>query len=165
MAFLCGFVLVVLFAAALATRPQAGALSGYSGTIGGSMSNTRYRPMLRLLDGPDFDLLSEAGDPKLMRQLRTARRTIFRGYLRGLRKDHALLCAQLRLAILEAGPEAKSLHFALLRMETTFNLLIILVNARLLVHAMGIGKIGVSALVESLESLRRQAELFAPAAA
>jgi nitroreductase len=114
--------------------------------------------MLRLLDGSDFELLNEAGDPKLLRRIRSQRRTIFRGYLRSLGRDHARLCAQVRALIVASNTDREDLASALFRMEMTFQRLMLTVHVRLAVHALGIGSVTAAPLMQCFEQVRQHAE-------
>lgn len=126
--------------------------------------SARYRPMLRLLDGADFDLITEAGDPRLMRKVRSARREIFRGYLRSLRRDHACLCHQIRTQILNASTDRQDLASTLFRVEWRFRLLMSVVETKLLLHSLGVGTVSAGRLVASLETISRKAELMSSSA-
>jgi hypothetical protein len=116
--------------------------------------------MLRLLDGTDFELLNAAGDPKLMRRMRTQRRAIFRGYLRSLRRDHAMLCDCVRALIVQSDSDQADLVSSLYRMETSFRFLVLGVNFRLALHALGANQVAVWGLMDCFEKLRSQAELL-----
>lgn len=159
-AFLCFaiFALIVAAAVKLAPRSSGGTLQGENFDF--LALSARYRPMLRLLDGTDFELLNDAGDPKLMRRMRSQRRAIFRGYLRSLRRDHAMLCDCVRALIVQADTDQAELVSNLYKMETSFRFLVLGVNVRLALHALGANHVAVWGLMDCFEKLRSQAELL-----
>jgi hypothetical protein len=124
----------------------------------------RYRPMARLLDNEDFEVLNAAGDNKLLRRIRSQRRTIFRGYLRCLRRDHALLCARVRSIMINSDSDRKDLAKGLLKIEWTFKFFLVGVNARLVMHAAGVGTVDVNGLLGSFEQVRECLESLTPRA-
>jgi hypothetical protein len=166
MGFVFGFALVLVALAAIALRPKASISSTSFEHFDIYALSARYRPMLRLLDGSDFQLLNHAGDPKLARRMRSQRRTIFRGYLRSLRRDHARLCAKVRELIIHSATDQRELAISLFRMEMNFQVLLFTVNCRLAMHAVGLGNVAVWNLMNAFEQVRSHAEsLAAPAAA
>jgi hypothetical protein len=159
-AFLCFgvFALVAAAAVKLAPRSSGGAVTVEKFDF--LALSARYRPMLRLLDGSDFELLNDAGDPKLMRRMRAQRRAIFRGYLKSLRRDHAMLCDCVRALIVHADSDQAALVSNLYRMENSFRFLVLGVNFRLALHALGANNVAVWSLMDCFEKLRSQAELL-----
>ena len=118
----------------------------------------RYRPMSRLLDNSDFELINSAGDPALLRRVKSQRRVIFRGYLRSLCRDHARLCAHTRAALLVGSGDSSSSILALHRAELLFRFLVLSVNCKLVLHAMGTRNVAVWGLMDSFEKVRLEAE-------
>jgi hypothetical protein len=114
----------------------------------------RYRPMLRLL--ADDDLAFIATEQKLRKSLRTQRRIVFRGYLRCLAKDYAMLLAGVRDAMVRSGVDRPDLARALARNRVLFALAMCKVEFRLTLHATGAGSVDISGLVEAVEALRSQ---------
>lgn len=114
----------------------------------------RYRPMLRLLAEDDLAFLP--ADRKLRQKLRGKRRKLFRGYLRCLTRDYAHLLAGVRQAMVHSEVDRPDLARALARNRILFALAICKIDYHLLLHAMGIGKVDISSLVEALETLRAQ---------
>lgn len=159
-AFLCLaiFALIVVTAVKLVPRGSASAVPVEKFDF--FALSARYRPMLRLLDGTDFELLNDAGDPKLLRRMRSQRRAIFRGYLRSLRRDHAMLCDCVRALIVQSDTDQGELVSNLYRMETSFRFLVLGVNFRLALHALGANNVAVWGLMDCFEKLRSQAELL-----
>jgi hypothetical protein len=150
---LCAVLLIVAVLGFVIRRHPAG-----GATVSG-MSITdiadRYRPMERLLDEDDFQVLNATGDGKLLRRIRSQRRSIFRGYLRCLRRDHAMLCATVRSLMIDSETDQKDLATALLKIEWTFKFFLVGVNVRLACHAIGFGTVDVSGLLGSLDEIRQ----------
>ncbi len=158
MAFVAFFVLVLFAAIALSLRPKTHGSPLRVENLDLEALSTRYRPMLRLLDGSDFELLNEAGDPAMVRRIRAQRRAIFRGYLTSLGRDHARLCARVRTLILESKTDREDLASALFRMELTFQRMMFGVHVRLALHTLGIGSVTAAPLMKCLEQVRQHAE-------
>jgi hypothetical protein len=112
----------------------------------------RYRPMLRLLADADLDFA--ANDPVLRNRLRVRRREMFRDYLRCLTKDYARLLAGIRAIMVESGVDRPDLAKALARNRVLFAVALCRIELHLQLHALGIGRVDVSGLVEALDSLR-----------
>ena len=123
----------------------------------------RYRPMMRLLDPSDFELVSSAGDPALLRRLKAQRRSIFRGYLKSLCRDHARVCAHTRAVLLNGGAESGESVIALHRAEIIFRLTVLSVSCKLVLHAVGFRNVRMWGLMDSFEKVRLQAESLSPA--
>lgn len=160
MAFLCVFVILLLAIGALTLRPRSSGTFAPGEDLDIFALSARYRPMLRLLDGSDFELLNDSGDPKLIRRIRSQRRAIFRGYLRSLGRDQRKLSAQIRSVMVAAETDRKDLASALFRMNTNFRLLMLAVNFRLVIHSAGIGTVPAERLMNCFEQLRGQAEIL-----
>jgi len=121
----------------------------------------RYRPMLRLLSPEDLELAD--GSPKLRQQFSMRRRAIFRGYLRCLTRDYALLLAGIRRTMVESGADRPDLTKALAKNRLMFALALCRIEVSLRLHALGIGKVDVSGLVEALDALRGAVTVMTPA--
>lgn len=121
----------------------------------------RYKPMLRLLS--DADLGFAATNPKLRSRIRSQRREVFRGYLRCLTKDYARLLSEIRGMMVESGVDRPDLAKALARNRVLFALSLCRIELHLQLHALGIGKVDVSGLVEALNSLRGAVSVMTPA--
>jgi hypothetical protein len=122
----------------------------------------RYKPMLRLLS--DADLEFAARNPKLRGRIRSQRREMFRGYLRCLTKDYARLLSGIRGMMVESGVDRPDLAKVLARNRVLFVLALCRIEFHLQLHALGIGKVDVSGLVEALDSLRGAVSVMTPAA-
>jgi hypothetical protein len=112
----------------------------------------RYRPMLRLLSDADLDFA--AACPAMREKFRASRRQIFRGYLRCLTKDYARLLSGVRRSMAESGMDRPDLAKALARNRFLFALALCRIEVNLQLHALGIGTVDVSGLVQALDALR-----------
>ena len=120
----------------------------------------RYRPMLRLLSEGDLEFAKST--PALRRKVRARRRELFRGYLRCLTKDYARLLAGVRRMMVESGVDRPDLAKALARNRLTFALALCRIEINLQLHAIGVGKVDVSGLVEALGALRGAVNVMTP---
>ncbi len=118
------------------------------------VSAERYRPMLRLLSDDDLNFVASNGN--LHRTLKSRRRELFRSYLRCLTRDYGCLLAGIRSAMVEAGVDRPDLARALAKNRALFALAVYRVEVRLAFHAVGVGTVDISGLVEALEGLRAQ---------
>ena len=86
------------------------------------LSFDRYRPMLRLLDDQDLELMrAQPGfRPEMERQVRRQRSKMFRGYLRSLTADFQRVCAVIKLLILHSGNDRPDLASSLLQNQILF---------------------------------------------
>jgi hypothetical protein len=125
------------------------------------VSADRYRPMLRLLSDEDFGFV--ARNSSLRRTLRSRRRELFRGYLRCLMRDYAHLLAGVRTVMVQSGVDRPDLAHALAKNRVLFVMAICKVEMRLTLHAVGVGKVEISGLVDALEALRGQVSVLGSA--
>ena len=118
--------------------------------------------MERLLNDSDFRFLAtQPGfSPQLGRRFRTQRRRIFRSYLRNLRKDFGAMSLAVQALILHAGEDRGDLAAALMRQRLVFMLGMLAIEARLLLHAFGVGAVDVGDMVESFEAMQAQIRLL-----
>jgi hypothetical protein len=126
------------------------------------VSADRYRPMLRLLSDEDLEFV--ARNSSLRRTLRSRRRELFRSYLRCLTRDYAHLLAGVRAIMLRSGMDRPDLAQALAKNRVLFVMAICKVEMRLTLHAVGVGKVDISVLVDALEALRSQVNVLGAAA-
>ncbi|MGH9632120.1 MAG: hypothetical protein ACRD7E_27765 [Bryobacteraceae bacterium] len=128
-------------------------------------SVAKYRPMLRLLAEEDYGFLSEqvGYQSKISRKLRAERRKIFRAYLRNLTADFHRLHLSARMMLVYAPDDRPEVAAALMKQRMLFVAAVLSVEARLALHAIGIGTVDVRNLVGSLESLRASVGQLAPA--
>lgn len=121
----------------------------------------RYRPMLRLLSDGDLDF---AGiNPQLKGKVGARRREIFRGYLTCLTKDYARLLSGVRRMMVESGVDRPDLAKVLAKNRLMFALALCRIELHLQLHALGVGKVDVSGLVEALDALRNTVSVMTPA--
>lgn len=125
------------------------------------VSADRYRPMLRLLSDEDLEFV--AGNSSLRRTLRSRRRELFRSYLRCLTRDYAHLLAGVRAVMVRSGVDRPDLAQALARNRVLFVMAICKIEMRLTLHAVGVGKVDISGLVDALEALRSQVNVMGAA--
>ena len=122
---------------------------------------TRYQPMLRLLSDADLDFAGN--NPKLRAKLRANRRQILRGYLRCLTKDYARLLSAIRRVMVESGVDRPDLASTLATNRIRFAIALCRIEFHLQLHALGVGKVDISGLVEALDSLRGAVNVMTPA--
>jgi len=122
----------------------------------------RYRPMLRILS--EEDLRFTNGNRLLLKKIRTRRREIFRGYLRCLTKDYARLLSGLRRTMVQSGVDRPDLAKAIAKNRFRFAVALCRIEVHLQLHALGIGKVDVSGLVEALDALRSVVNVMTPVA-
>lgn len=125
------------------------------------VSADRYRPMLRLLSDEDLGFVSR--NSSLRRTLRSRRRELFRSYLRCLMRDYAHLLAGVRTVMVRSGVDRPDLAQALAKNRVLFVMAICKVEMRLTLHAVGVGKVEISGLVDALEALRGQVNVLSSA--
>jgi hypothetical protein len=118
--------------------------------------------MLRILSEEDLGFAS--GNRTLQKKIRARRRKIFRGYLRCLTKDYARLLSGLRRAMVESGVDRPDLAGAIAKNRFRFALALCRIEVHLQLHALGIGKVDVSGLVEALDALRGAVNVMTPVA-
>jgi|SRR5579863_8308431 len=123
-----------------------------------SLTADRYRPMLRLLARDDLEFIP--ADSKLQKAFRAKRRGLFRGYLSCLTRDYALLLAGVRASMVQSGVDRPDLAQALAKNRVLFAIAMCKIEFRLVLYAAGIGSVDISALVEALETLRRQVNVL-----
>ena len=121
-------------------------------------SAATYRPMERLLSEEDVEFLkSQPGfEPGMEKSLRSARRKIFRAYLKSLGMDFNRLHLALRLELLLAPTDRPDLGAVLVKQKVGFFVALAAVHVRLLMHTVGIGTVEVRGLVSTLERMRTE---------
>ncbi len=132
------------------------------GSAAAVVSADRYRPMLRLLSDEDLEFVSR--NSRLRRILRARRRELFRSYLRCLMRDYAHLLAGVRTVMVRSGMDRPDLAQALVKNRVLFVMAICKVEMRLTLHAVGVGHVEISGLVNALEALRSQVNVLGSAA-
>ncbi|MBI1789002.1 MAG: hypothetical protein HYR60_15840 [Acidobacteria bacterium] len=114
--------------------------------------------MAHLLAERDLSFLqSQPGcTPELVRQFRVQRRSIFRGYLRRLKRDFHCLHRAARLVALYSSEDRPDLAQVLARQRLAFSLALLAVEWRLCLHWLGADAVDARGLVEALEAMHRQ---------
>lgn len=117
----------------------------------------RYRPMFRLLDESDCELVA-SGIPSgvELRRFRAERRSLFRVYLRNLGADHARIVEAMRNLLVESQMDRPDLVKLLYRCQIMFRVAMMSVEFKLFLHALGIGTVDVRSLVSTVENLQIQ---------
>ena len=131
------------------------------------MSADRYKPMMRLLDERDFEFLrSQPGfNPKLASRLRAQRCRIFSGYLRCLESDFRRVCLAAKLLLLQSHDDRPDLAATLFRSQVRFLVALFVVNVHVFFYRWGIGRVDVSALIGTFDSVRSELRGLAPSVA
>jgi|ERR1051325_9643868 hypothetical protein len=121
-----------------------------------------YRPMLRLVEQEDAIFLeSQPGyRPEIGRAWKRARRRVLRMYLRGLSRDFHRLHAEARRMIAGAAAEHSHLVGVLFRLKWEFWRVRTVVEFRLILHRLNIGRPDLQPLIDLLQEM--QAQLQAP---
>ena len=122
----------------------------------------RYRPMLRLLADNDMEFAN--ANRSLRNRIRAQRRDLFRGYLRCMAKDYGRLLAGIRQVMVESGVDRPDLAKALAKNRMMFALALCRIELNLQLHALGIGSVDVSGLVEAFQALRGTVGAMTPVA-
>jgi hypothetical protein len=120
------------------------------------LSPLRYRPMERLLNGFEFQLLAEhpAMNRKTLKRIRTRRVRLFREYLHCLSMDYGRICAAVKLVMVQSEQDRPDLARVLLRQRLIFRLRLFMAELRLALHALGIGGVDAAKLVAALDGMR-----------
>ncbi len=124
------------------------------------LSSSQYRPMLRLLADEDLDFAPP--NAAVRRMLRAQRRRLFREYLRYLSKDYGQLLAGIRMAIVQSEVDRPDLGKALLKNRVLFSAALCRIDVRLSLHALGVGGVDASKLVDALDVLRDRVSVLSP---
>jgi hypothetical protein len=129
------------------------------------LSLERYRPMLRLLDGEDFEFLRQ--QPGYTRQmgakLRVQRCRIFRGYLRSLNQEFQRVSAAVTLYMVQSQQDRPDLAGTLLRQQFQFAACMLLIRGRLLLFRCGLGRVEAGGLLQLFDGVRLQLRTMVPA--
>jgi len=145
---LTGLVLTRLLAYSKRRDPDPDQADGFS--------LERYQPMVHLLSDDDLVFLAAQPGyrPDIGAKLRRERRRIFRLYLRDLARDFHGLHAQARKLVADSPAEHTELVAVLMRQQMAFWSAMLAVEMRLLTGRIGLGKLDVRALMESIEAMR-----------
>jgi len=131
------------------------------------LSTDRYRPMLRLLDAADLQVLrSQPGyKPEIIARLRRQRCQIFRGYLRLLQDDFGQVCHALKLLMVHAKDDRRDLAFVLIRSRLRFAFGMALIQVRLGLYRCGVGTVNVASVLHTFEHLQDELRSLIPSVA
>ncbi len=129
------------------------------------LSVERYRPMMRLLDGDDLELLkSQPGfSAQKLSQVRAQRCQIFRGYLQCLSTDFHRVCLATKILLMQSQSDRPDLASALLRAQVLFALGMSAVQMRLFLYRWGFCRVDVSDLVKIFDCMRLELRSLVPA--
>lgn len=128
------------------------------------LSIERYRPLMRLLDESELDILcSQAGfTPGIGARVRAERIRVFRGHLRCLTNDFRRVCMAVKVLMLQSPKDRPDLATALLRAQATFVAGLIVVEARLFFYRWGICGVDASTLVGIFDVMRLELKTLVP---
>lgn len=131
------------------------------------LSADHYRPMLRLLDGEDLEILrSQPGfGPEQVRAFRRDRTRIFREYLNRLNTDFACVAMALKIVMLQSEQDRPELASQLFQNQVRFAARMLAVRARLVLFELGIGTIEVDNLLGVFDMMRLQLRQMVPESA
>jgi len=164
-----GVCFVMALAAAWAVRKVASPKTTHPVTAEWieELSNDHYRPMLRLLDGEDLQILrSQPGfGPEQVRAFRRDRARIFREYLNRLNTDFACVSMALKIVMLQSEQDRPELASTLFRYQVRFAAGMISVQARLILFEAGVGTIHVDNLLGMFDMMRLQLRQMVPESA
>jgi hypothetical protein len=131
------------------------------------LSTDHYRPMLRLLDGEDLEILrSQPGfGPEQVRAFRRDRTRIFREYLNRLNTDFACVSMALKIVMLQSEQDRPELASTLFHNQMRFAAGMVAVRARLVLFELGVGTIKVDNLLGVFDMMRLQLRQMVPESA
>lgn len=124
----------------------------------------RYRPMFRLLDDDDVRFLrSQPGaTPAMVKRLRRQRCQVFRGYLRSLERDFALVYEALMLIMVHSQSDRRDLIRTILVSRLKFTIAIYRVRCRLFLYRWDVGHESVANILGLFEGLQLELLALAP---
>jgi hypothetical protein len=128
------------------------------------LSPTRYRPMERLLAEADQKLLEAAGDLRLQRKFRRMRVKICRGYMQQLSDDFTRICKAIKVLLVTSKQDRPELAGSLMKEQFIFIFAMMAVEMKLLFYSAGVSTVDVSAVTQSLDTVRAQLQLLVAAA-
>jgi hypothetical protein len=138
-------------------------LSGYRGAPSSDAPQTEltasdYRPMARLMSEEDLDFLRQFAGcrPQLAARWERERRRIFRLYLREAAADFRRMHAEARLLLAGAPEQYSDLVGVLMRQQVTFWRTLSVIETRLALNTLGLGKIDGSRIAALIEAMRAE---------
>ena len=131
------------------------------------LSAERYRPMLRLLDAGDFQILrSQPGCTReRIARLRGERCRIFGNYLQALQEDFGQVCLALKLLMVHAKQDRRDLAMVLIRSRLQFVCGMAQVRLRLVLYRCGIGTVDAANLLRTFNHLQEELRTLIPSVA
>ncbi len=94
--------------------------------------------------------------------LRSERRAYWRGFLHSVNRDYLEQLAAIRKAVLDTGTERPTLTRALAKNQILFRAAVFKSKMLIELHALGIGRVDLSILVDALETMRAQVAILTP---
>ena len=91
---------------------------------------------------------------------RSERRAYWRSFLHSVNRDYLEQLAAIRKAVLDTGTERPTLTRALAKNEILFRAAVFKSKMRIELHALGIGRVDLSILVNALETMRAQVAIL-----
>lgn len=131
------------------------------------LSTERYRPMLRLLDSDDFQLLrGQPGcDRETIGRLRRQRCRIFRDYLESLEDDFGQVCVALKQLMAHARQDRPDLATVLIHSRLQFAWGLVLVRVRMGLYRCGVGTVDAAKLLRTFSQLQEELRSLIPSVA
>jgi hypothetical protein len=128
------------------------------------LSVEKYAPMRRLLCEDDVRFLaSQPGSSRsAIRQFRAQRCEMFLGYLRWLKADFGLICAALRLLMVQSQTDRPDLAVLLIRQKMLFATSLIAIYCNLALYRVGIASVQVDDIIGAFDVLRIELRQLIP---
>jgi hypothetical protein len=128
------------------------------------LSVERYRPMLRLLDGEDIEVLrSQPGfTPAMAVKLRVQQCQVFRAHLRSLTMDFSRVGTALKIVMAQSGLDRPDLASVLVYQQVLFSCGLVAVHFRLFLYRWGICNVDVASLVKIFDAMRLELQSMVP---
>jgi hypothetical protein len=128
------------------------------------LSIERYRPMMRLLDQQETELLeSQPGfTPQRAARLRRQRCQVFREYLHDLRGDFGRVSMAMGVLMTQSRHDRPDLARALIQRRLVFAMGLAVIRMRLLLYCHGYCRVDGSALVQTFDALRLELQRLMP---
>jgi len=129
------------------------------------LSIERYRPMLRLLDGEDFQFLrTQPGfTSQLEAELRIQRYKTFREYLGQLDDDFKRTCRALKVVLVQSKYDRPELASLLVQNQMTFAYGMMMARFQLVCYRYGVGTVDVTCLLKLFDGMRLELRTLVPA--
>ncbi len=163
---ICVFALAVfgLLFLALARQHRAGSADSLDWWEGFSAAS--YAPMARLLDNRDYTFLAQQKgyDASIARRLRRERIGVFQTYLGDMIRDFERLMKLARFIAVFADEDQTRFAEGWSRLRLRFYGSVIAVEARVLLHWLGMSSVDARELLSSLQLLEARAQKLMPAA-